>query len=135
MLCKPSPPPLQTPKPRTLPRFYPDAGPWDRASYHVLWQKTLKVVLREYPELANLVVRDFRATARTAMTDAGVPEVAIRAILGHTSRDASEGYYRGTHPTMRAAVLTLDGKKPYTSPYIAYQVTPCSESVRRQLTG
>ncbi len=80
--------------------------PWDRSSYRKGWSNTLKTVCVAHPELAGMWVRDFRSTARTVMTDAGVPEVALRRVLGH-SVDVSGGYYRVTEDMHRKAILAL----------------------------
>ena len=61
---------------------------------------------KDHPELSGLWLRDLRKAGRTAMTDAGVPEPAIRRLLGH-SLDVSQGYYELTVEAAEAAVLTL----------------------------
>ena len=45
-------------------------------------------------------------TARTVMTEARIPEVVIRQVLGHQG-DVSERYYRATEGMLREAILSL----------------------------
>ena len=67
----------------------------DRHSYKSAWEKTLSAVTedsvaedgtkRPAPrlELAGMILRDFRPTAKTVLIDAGVPEITVDKILGH----------------------------------------------------
>ena len=51
-------------------------------------------------------LRDFRATAKTVMIDAGASELVVNRILGHT--DGVTGrYYRLSDAAMRRALDTL----------------------------
>ena len=78
----------------------------DRATYRKAWANTLAVVVQEHPELAGMVVRDFRPTFRTHLTDARVPEPLIRRLMGHAV-DVSQGYYELTDAKAEQAILEL----------------------------
>jgi hypothetical protein len=90
---------------------------WDKSSYQKAWDKTLESVAMDHPALARMIVRDFRKTARTRMTDARVPEPTIRWYMGH-ARNVSQGYYEITDEAAEEAVLALTLDKAYTETYI-----------------
>lgn len=88
--------------------------PMDRASYRKAWLGTLRKIEQDDADrgqklsegLGGMVLRDLRPTARTVMTEARIPEVVIRQVLGHQG-DVSEKYYRATESMLREAIFSL----------------------------
>ena len=70
------------------------------------YRKAWRAAVSEVPEAEGMVLRDFRATARTRMTQARVPEAIIRRFMGHAAT-VSEGYYEPTFADLQEASLAL----------------------------
>jgi integrase len=87
--------------------------PWDTSSYRNAWAAALEAVLGEFSEVAGMWLRDMRKVAKTRMVDAGVSELVINRILGHSDGVAGR-YYRMSDAAMREALeaLTLENRTP-----------------------
>lgn len=79
---------------------------WNQSSYVKAWRHTIAVAASGHPEVAGMWLRDFRVTAKTVMIDAGVSELVVNRILGHTDGVAGR-YYRLSDAAMRSALETL----------------------------
>lgn len=97
--------------------------PWDKSSYQKAWGEILERIAEAHPNLAGMIVRDFRKTARTALTNARIPEPLIRWFMGH-ARNVSQGYFEPTADAAEEAVLALSlGVKPGTVHETAHRPT------------
>ena len=83
---------------------------WDD-SYQKAGDKTLEAVCEAHQILARMIIRDFRETARTRMTDARVPEPTIRWYVGH-ARSMPQGYDEMTDEAAEEAVIGLPRESP-----------------------
>jgi len=76
--------------------------PWNQYSYAKAWAGVRSTV----PGVEGMWLRDLRATARTVMTNARIPEPVIRRYLGH-SLGVSESYYEPAMADLREAAESL----------------------------
>ena len=79
---------------------------WDTSSYRKAWAAALEAVSGAYPEVAGMWLRDTRKVAKTRMVNAGVSELAVNRILGHSDGVVGR-YYKLTDSAMREALETL----------------------------
>ena len=107
---------------------------WNASSYKKAWAETLERVTEKYPDLAAMIVRDFRKLARTRMTDGRIPEPRIRWFMGH-ARNVSQGYDEITTETAEEAVLALTLDKAYTETYIANATPKSQRKVAGRIVG
>ena len=63
--------------------------------------------------IRNLRFHDLRHTAATRMSEAGVRETTIAAILGHAGLQMTARYTHATDETVRKAIEMLDSKVPF----------------------
>ena len=90
----------------TTARSRADGTPWDRHSYRKAWAADVEAISDEHPQVKGMILRDLRKTARTAMTNAGVPEPTIPRVMGH-ALDVSMSYHLLTKQAATAAILAL----------------------------
>lgn len=80
---------------------------WDRNSYRKAWGHAITFAGKTYPELKGMVLRDFRKTMRTRLTDGRVPDLTVKAIGGWSRGDVSADYYECSPTAMRKALELL----------------------------
>jgi len=92
---------------------------WDTSSYRKAWLAAVQAVASSYPEVEGIWLRDLRKAAKTRMIEAGVSELVVNRILGHSDGVAGR-YYKMTDTAQREALeaLSVESCTPesYTGP-------------------
>ena len=83
-----------------------DGKPWEQSSYRSHWRKLRGRLVKRWPDLAGIRLRDLRNAAITDMRDRGADPAAVAKLAGHSER-MNAHYTQVTGPAAREAVMSL----------------------------
>lgn len=78
--------------------------PWERATYREMYDDWAVIIKAAgLPKGMKPAPKNFRSTCGSELTEAGVPTVVVKDLLGHASVTTTERFYVNTSPALRAA--------------------------------